>query len=256
MNFKGGTNVLKEFVYDNSFEGLLTAIFYSYAEKEKCCITKSKYFIPSLLNEIIEIKTEDEKFSRVYKSIREKLNNQILRNIYMLFLCDIPKSDTLALNYLKLCYKYGPSINLAKNNDIIILVDKYCKQVSHEAHILTGFVRFKEVAPLTFYSCIEPVHNILPLLIKHFTTRFSDQNFIIHDLKRHIALVYNKDNAIITNFTKEQAKKFINSTSDKEFEDLWSIFYKSTTIKERKNLRLQRQMMPKRYWNHIFETQR
>ncbi|WP_278286096.1 DUF4130 domain-containing protein [Clostridium sp. 3-3] len=25
-------------------------------------------------------------------------------------------------------------------------------------------------------------------------------------------------------------------------------------MEERKNLRLQRQMMPKRYWKHIFET--
>lgn len=247
---------MKEFIYDNSFEGLLTAIFYAYGEKLDCCITREKNFIPSLLNEVIEVKTEMDKFKCVYKSISEKLNNSVLRNIYHLFLCDdISESDTLVLNYLKLCYRYGVSINLAKNNDIIILVDKYCKKVSHEAHILTGFVRFKEVAPLTFYSSIEPDHNVLPLLIDHFTKRFSDQNFIIHDLKRSSALVYNKDTAIISEFTKEQAEKFINSTSDKELENLWSIFYKATDIEERKNLRLQRQMMPKRYWKHIFETQ-
>lgn len=246
---------MKEFIYDNSFEGLLTAIFYSYGEKLDCCITKEKNFIPSLLNEVIEVKTETDKFKRVYKSIHEKLNDSILKNIYMLYLSDIPESDTLVLNYLKLCYRYGASINLAKNNDIIILVDKYCRKVGHEAHIFTGFIRFKEVAPLTFYSSIEPDHNILPLIIDHFTKRFSDQNFIIHDLKRNSALIYNKDKAIITEFTEEQAKKFIDSTSDKEFENLWSIFYKATDIKERKNLRLQRQMMPKRYWKHIFETQ-
>lgn len=247
---------MKEFIYDNSFEGLLTAIFYAYGEKLDCCITREKNFIPSLLNEVIEVKTEIDKFKRVYNSIHEKLNNSVLRNIYHLFLCDdIPESDTLVLNYLKLCYRYGVSINLAKNNDIIILVDKYCRKVSHEAHILTGFVRFKEVAPLTFYSSIEPDHNVLPLLIDHFTKRFSDQNFIIHDLKRSSALVYNKDKAIISEFTKEQAEKFINSTSDKELENLWSIFCKATDIEERKNLRLQRQMMPKRYWKHIFETQ-
>ncbi len=246
---------MKEFIYDNSFEGLLTAVFYSYSEKSQCCITKEKNFTPSLLNEVVNLKTETDKFKRVYKSIYEKLNNHVLRNIYLLFLCDdVLESDTLVLNYLKLCYRYGTSINLAKNNDIIILVDRYCRKVSREAHLLTGFVRFKEVAPLTFYSPIEPDYNVLPLLINHFTKRFSDQNFIIHDLKRDSALVYNKDKAIITNFTKNEAEKFINSTSDKEFENLWSIFYKATDIEERKNLRLQRQMMPKRYWKHIFET--
>lgn len=246
---------MKEFIYDNSFEGLLTAIFYSYSENLNCCITKEKNYTPSLLNEVIKIETEEDKFKRVYESITKKLDNHVLRNVYLLYLCGLPESDTLILKYLKLCYRYGTSINLAKNNDIIILVDKYSKRVSHEAHILTGFIRFKEVAPLTFYSSIEPDHNVLPILIDHFTKRFSDQNFIIHDLKRESALIYNKDSAIITELTKDEAEKFINSNSDKEFEDLWTIFYKSTDIEERKNLRLQRQMMPKRYWKHIFETQ-
>ena len=84
------------------------------------------------------------------------------------------------------------NINLAKNNDIIILVDKYYKRVAQEAHMFTGFVRFKEIAPLSFYAQIEPVHNILPIILNHFTIRFSDQNFIIHDLKREIAIIYNK----------------------------------------------------------------
>ncbi|ETI99568.1 MAG: hypothetical protein Q611_LSC00264G0001, partial [Leuconostoc sp. DORA_2] len=39
-----------------------------------------------------------------------------------------------------------------------------------------------------------------------------------------------------------------------EYSSLWKCYFKSTTIEERKNLRLQRQMMPKRYWKHIFET--
>ena len=68
--------------------------------------------------------------------------------------------------------------------------------------------------------------------------------------------MYNKESAIIINFTKSQAEDFIKSDSDKEFENLWSVFYKATDIEERKNLRLQRQMMPKRYWKHIFETQK
>lgn len=247
---------MKEFIYDNTFEGLLTTIFYSYSEGSECCITKQKDYVPSLLNEIIEVKTEEDKFKRVYKSILNKLNEDILKTVYLVYLSDISESDTLLLKYLKLCYKYGPSINLAKNNDIIILIDKYRRKVRHEAHILSGFIRFKEIGPLTFYSSIEPDHNVLPLLINHFTKRFSDQNFIIHDLKRETALVYNKESAIIIDFTKSQAEDFIKSTSDKEFEDLWSVFYKATDIEERKNLRLQRQMMPKRYWKHIFETQR
>ena len=159
---------MKEFVYDNSFEGLFTAIFYAYTEKDSI-ITKNKDYLPSL----------------------------VLIKIYHLYLSDIKETDTLVLNYLKLCYSYGASINLAKNNDIIILVNKYSRRVTYEAHRFTGFVRFKEITPLNFYASIEPDHNILPLLINHFTKRFSDQNFIIQDLKRNTAIIYNKKNVTI-----------------------------------------------------------
>lgn len=243
---------MKEFIYDNTFEGLLTAIFYAYGCKEDLIITKSKDYTTSFLNEVVEVSTEYDKFDRVYKSITEKLNNEVLENIYFLYLSDIPESDCLVFKYLKLCYKYGVNINLAKNNDIIILVDKYTKRVTGESHMFTGFVRFKEVAHLSFYASIEPNHNILPLILDHFTRRFSDQNFIIHDLKREIAIIYNKESAIIADFKKEDAKRF-TSSKDGEFEALWKTFYNSVNIKERENLRLRNRSMPRRYWSHLTE---
>lgn len=53
---------MKEFVYDNSFEGLFTAIFYAYTEKDSI-ITKNKDYLPSLLNEVLEVKTEIDKLN-------------------------------------------------------------------------------------------------------------------------------------------------------------------------------------------------
>lgn len=252
VNYRGKIK-LKEFIYDNSFEGLLTAIFYAYTEKDLCIITRQKNFLPNLLNDIYEINTEIDKFERVYSSIINKLNNSILINIYHLYLSDIKDCDTLILKYLKLCYNFGPSINLAKNNDIIILVDKYCRRVKGEAHRFTGFVRFKEIAPLSFYASIEPDHNILPLIINHFSRRFSDQNFIIHDLKRDLAIIYNKKESMIIDFKREDADSLISNKNDFEFEKLWRTFYSSVNIKERENLRLRSQHMPKRYWNHLTE---
>ena len=83
--------------------------------------------------------------------------------------------------------------------------------------------------------------------------RFSDQNFIIHDLKRNTAIIYNKKNVTITEFNKEDANIFLNSNSDGYFENLWKTFYSSVNIKERENPKLRRQYMPKRYWNHLTE---
>lgn len=251
-NYKGDIE-LKQFLYDGSFEGFLTAIFYGYSCKESCVIVKSKEYIPNLIDEAIEVYTEEDKFNRVYNSISNKLNDYVLKNIYYLYLSDISGAENIALDYLKLCYKYGTNINLAKNNETIILVDKYYRRVGLEGHRFTGFVRFKEIAPLSYYAAIEPDHNILPIIFKHFTTRFSDQNFIIHDIKREIAIVYNKKEAIITDLTKDEGEELNSVINDNGFDELWKTFYNSVNIEERKNHRCRNQHMPKRYWKHLTE---
>ena len=125
-----------EFLYDGSLEGLFTAIFYAYQSKDPCTINKLENHIPSLLNEIKEITTELDKFKRVYNSIIQKLNGKVLNNIYYLYLSEIEGAEDLILNYLKLCYKYGTDINLAKNNDTIISVDKYYRKVSDRKSVV------------------------------------------------------------------------------------------------------------------------
>ena len=46
---------MKEFIYDGSFEGLLTCIFYGYPLKEDVKITSQDNYIPSLITEPKEI---------------------------------------------------------------------------------------------------------------------------------------------------------------------------------------------------------
>lgn len=244
---------MKNYLYDGSFEGLLTVIFYAYADKEPVLITKEKYYTPHLLDKPYKTPVEQDKFERVYSSIEHKLSSSILSNIYQLYLSETPGCENLILDYLKLCYSYGVTINLAKNNDIIIQVDTLCRKVSHEVHRFIGFVRFNEISPLCFYAQIEPDHHILPLLSHHFTTRFSDQNFIIHDLRRDIALVYDQKEVYLQVLTTSQIDTLKNLQISDPFQSLFKSFYDSVTIKERANPRLQKTFVPQRYWKHLSE---
>ena len=245
--------MINEYLYDGTFEGLLTCIFYCYSSKTEVKITKTKNYLPNLISSPIEIVTEIDKFNRVYSSIRDKLSYTTLKTIYYLYLSDVNNIETLIYKYIKLCYNYGNNINLAKNNEIISLVDKYYRKVSLESHRFTGFVRFKKIKAQLYYSTIEPDHNILPIISTHFIERFSDQNFIIHDLKREIALFYNKNNSIITELSKDETKNLLNYSND-EFESLWKTFYNSINIKERENSKLQKMHMPTRYWHNLTES--
>lgn len=244
---------MKTYVYDGSFPGLLTAVFYAYSGNAPTQIFANATYTPNLLDEVFEITTESDKFERVYDSILNKLSKDTLRIVYYLYLSETPESSTLILHYLRLCYRYGLSINLAKNNDTIIAVDLLYRKVSLEAHRFYGFVRFKEIAPMTFYSVIEPDYHILPIITNHFVTRFSNQHFMIHDLSRNIALIYNQEDYFLQDMPLDFHKCVASTGSEDYFENLFRIFYRNVTITERHNDKQQRRYMPRRYWKHLVE---
>lgn len=241
------------YLYDGSFDGLLTAIFYAYSDKQEVHIYKAQLYAPSLLATTKTILTESDKAERVYTSIHQKLSTSTLEKVYCAYLSEEDEVETLILNYLKLCYQYTDTINLAKNNDIIRAIDLSVKHVRLEAHRYQGFVRFKEIGPMVFYAPIEPDHYILPLLIDHFERRFSDQYFMIHDVKRSKAIVYNKKEILIQELTQEEADALLNTPMADPFENLFKAYYASTTIPERINVRRRNAFMPRRYFKHLVE---
>lgn len=242
-----------DYLYDGSFSGYLTAIFYAYTLHDEVRIFKEKTYSPSLLAGSKWIETEEDKAERVYQGILTKLSWDTLDHLYHLYLSDEEGAETLGLQYIKLCFKYSDTINLAKNNDIIRSVDLTCKRVWTEVHRFYGFVRFKEISPLTFYAAIEPDHNILPLMMGHFKRRFSDQSFIIHDQRRHCAMVYNQKEIYIRYLTPQESADLAKSEIKDDFEQLFRTYYQSATIAARKNPRLQNHWMPKRYYKHLIE---
>ncbi len=242
------------YLYDGSFDGLLTAIFDSFTDKRPLDIFRQEHYQPQLFDEIISVTTENDKAQRVADSILAKLSFDTYQRLYYLYLSELPQCDYTALCYLKMCYRYGASIYLAKNNPLIHRVETYCRKVTLEAHRFTGFVRFIELAPMIFYSKIEPDHNILPLLQGHFVRRFSDQKFMIHDLKRQYALVYDLHTPYFTPLTIEEGEHLLTSKTTDPYQQLFAVFFDATTITQRRNLRLQKFWMPKRYWQHIDEA--
>lgn len=241
------------YLYDGSFDGLLTAIFYSYSEKAEVHIYKTQLYAPSLLATSKTIVTEPDKADRVYTSIHKKLSTSTLEKVYCAYLSEEEEVETLILDYLKLCYRYGDTINLAKNNDIIRGIDLAVKHVRLEAHRYTGFVRFKELRPMLFYAPIEPDHYILPLLMEHFEKRFSDQCFMIHDIKRSKAIVYNQKDIFIEELTPDEADALLQAPIKDPFENLFKAYYASTTIPERMNIKKRNAFMPRRYFKHLVE---
>lgn len=247
--------MIKTYVYDGSFDGFLTCVYdyyYSDCKAEEFACTGN---IPSdFIHELIQITTSHEKAKRVFNAIKNKIGLEALRNIFTVFLSEEPGMEILLLNYIRLGFKVGKEIDRHMHNESVLDVIKTCRRVTFESHRLCGFIRFKCVGHELYYAAIEPDHNILTLLAPHFTERFSDQRWIIQDVKRELALLYNDHNWVIAPMSAEASKQFL-STEDGLYEKLWKEYYRTVSIEERENPRLRRRLMPSRYWKYIIETQ-
>lgn len=242
------------FLHEQTFEGLLSAIYEAYYSSIKPDKIYSKIaYDPNLIDEVITVKSDPIKFKKVYDAIKNKISKECLNKVYYVFLSELEESSNIIYSYIRMGFKLGKDVDLHKHNDIVLNMDKISKKVSYEKHRFTGFVRFKEINNI-LYSSISPDFNILPLLGSHFKSRLSNEYFIIHDIKRDIALIYDKKDYYLSSLSEEQKNILVNSCDTGEYQNLWKQYFKSVNIEERENPRLQKRMMPSRYWDNIIEV--
>ena len=245
------SNINLTYVYDGSFEGYLTTIFYIFESKQIPMYIKSENASMPFTYPIFHIETDISKSYRVFQGIL-KISELTLYYTNNVFLSSFEEKEILILKYLIDAFKYGTEVNHMLALDEVLKMQKINKTVLLEIQRLKGFIRFSEIAPNLFFTEIEPDNNITEILCEHFQKRFPLQNFIIQDCKRNLIGIYNEHEISI----KENCVLHINRLSHKElhYQDMWKEFFKTVAITERKNSRLQKQYMPKRYWKYIFET--
>ena len=239
-------------IYEDSFEGFLSAIYHAfYSKDEIISISTEDDFNIDMLTTVEYIKEDKEKYKKVKDAIVSKIDPLALNKIYKLYLSNYNEKGVLCFKYLKLAFKLGTNIHKHLYINEVKEMDLIERRVLLEAHRFTGFVRFSLIDNKFLYSSINPDNNILELISPHFKNRFSNEYWIIHDIKRNIASIYNKVSWEIVEIDND----IYNSLKDynDEFEELWRNYFKSTSINERTNLKLQKRSMPKRYWNNLTE---
>lgn len=240
------------YVYDGSFEGLLTAVFDAYAGKgEPVGIVPGKGLQQDFTADYIYVKTDKAKSDRIHTSILKKISQEALDNVYHAYLSEEPDAGILIYRYLKLGWKMGSRVDLHLSDDTVFRIMDINRRLELEVHRMLGFVRFRQVEGGIYYAPISPGNNLVELLAPHFANRFSDQNWIIHDVKREIAALYNKRMWIMTEFSAEDIPQ--NTNDEMQYSELWKVFFKTLAIQSRTNPKLQRQLLPRRYWRHLTE---
>lgn len=242
------------YLFDGSFEGLLTCVFEAWLlKKSEVSIQSQEMYKPSFLDETRFIQTVPEKFHRVFDSIPQKISKYALQAIYRAYLSEDPSAPQSIYRFLRIGYKIGSRVVHYIQDPSVNAVMTLNKKVGGEAHRFLGLLRFQEIVPGVFYAVIEPDHNITGLIAPHFTERLTAQPFLIHDKKRNICACYDGQELVITN----EVPHFPNNrtASEDEYAALWRTFFKTIAISERKNPRTQMQFMPKKYWKNLAEMQ-
>jgi probable DNA metabolism protein len=205
----------------------------------------------SIFDTSVLIETSEEKAAKVYEAIYKKISYNALKNAYHAFLSEIDGISQSIYQYIKLGFKVGSKVDLYLTDERVFAVHTTTKSVSKEIHLMKGIIKFKKIDNDLYYAAYEPDHNITTLLMPHFSERFSNQNWIIHDIKRGIAALYDKNDCVITDLP-EEIYNCSKSQTD-QYETLFKGFFKNICINERINPKLQKQFMPKRYWKYLIE---
>ena len=244
-------------IYDGSLEGFFTVIFEIYANKYQVeNILKVNQYQPNLFSQSIDITTEIAKAERVLRKVTEKVSKDTIQDILATFLAE-NEAQELQLYYFIQKVLENKVADHDYRDEHMLAVHQIAQKVKMEAHRFKGFIRFKLSKDGVYTAVIEPDHDVLPLLSKHFKNRYADQPWIIFDLKRQKGLFYLngkvemlKSDSPVTELSQQDLHE-----NEIMFQKMWQEYFKHVNIPERKNLRLQRQHMPSRYWKYLVEKE-
>ena len=240
------------YIYDGSFEGLLTSIYeVFYASVKPDDIKTTVDYVENFLVEKIYIKTDMEKSQRVYEAIEKKISKDSLKRVFYAYLSELPDSEMKILKYLQIGFKIGQDVDLNLANEDVLNMDNIYKKVGSERHRLTGLLRFRKIQGDILYAQVDPDHNVIALIAPHFKARLVSERFIIHDIKRELAVFYNTNDWIIKDI--EAPDPFLVKDSEEHYEDLWKVYFNAISIERKTNIKLQKRNMPMRYWKHLTE---
>ena len=249
------------FIYDKTFEGLLTAVFDSYDLKILPDAIVNENFQGDLFGSIYRVFTDSKKAERVWSGLSVKLSESGCQRIYKAHLSELEEADIIIFKYIKNVFSKKFNIEADYRDQLVLGVKNLSKKVTREACKMIEFVRFQRTADDIYFSLISPDYNVLPLIGKHFKNRLTDQQWVIYDVKRKYGIYYDLnevseitiDSKYFSGFTYKIKESVLNN-DEKQFQSLWKEYFDSINIKERKNLRQQINFMPKKYWKFLIEV--
>jgi probable DNA metabolism protein len=247
------------FVFDGTFDGLLSAVFDAYAQKRwPDAVEAQEMLTPGLFEDRVRIDTDAAKAARVWGALKTHLGANRQRQVALAFLAGCRGAATAIYRFLRDSLPAGgsrgrPPADLHAH----LAVSRLAQQVSREAHRFKGFVRFSRVDEDQYLALIEPRHDVLPLLQRHFEERYADQKWVIYDVKRGYGLSFDRQRTTVIHRDPAGLTAGPDDPQDPEARAraLWRRYFAAASVEQRANHRLQLSKVPRRFRRYLTEMQ-
>ncbi len=258
-------------IYEPSFEGWLSAVYYVYEQKLQhdpaLQLSAQDCYVPSLIAQATHVDTDADKAERVLTKLNALLGRSGMRNILWGFLSEKDNIGTTLFHVVKYAIDY-PSRHIMQDLGHLSVLElvQTVKSVGREKHRMEAFVRFEHTTDDIYFARVSPDFNVLPLIGEHFRQRYQDQHWAIYDLTRGYGIYYDKSQSTPSRPAKLQTitdlddavlrnPASIHSPDEQRYQKFWQGYFTNVNIKERKNPRLHKQYLPQRYWKYLSEKQ-
>lgn len=248
--------------YDGSFNGWLNGLNYSLCRGIKPNEFRlSKELNSYLFEEQIEIENDKDIAHKMWGEIKKKTNPAQSREIYVAFLSEDESAIKATFNVVLKIWNEGNKILENFTDKDVMLFTQTVRKVEREKHRMMAFIRFQKTTDGCYHSIIEPDYNVLPIIAKFFKNRYTDQVWLIYDVRRRYGLYYDLINILEIELSRTLENSTLPNTSieladDEElYNNLWRDYFKNTNIESRRNMKLHIKHVPRRYWKYLIEKQ-
>lgn len=267
------------YAYDGTPEGLLTAVFQAYANREDPQdIAPGNTLQPRLGQTVRTIETDMQLAMRVRKGIQRTCGQTAFEAVLHAALSDDPNTGAIVYRFVRYamsrrqphdcarCPKQHrcasiPNCTAASARRSSVLDDlanpavgallKLDRAVMNERHRMLQFLRFEHLENGGWFARCSPNASVVPLVMDWFAGRFNTQPFAVLDERHALAGVYEGRGWRLVR--TEGADLPAHAPDEELMQAAWKRFYDATAVEARYNPELRRQFMPERFWKDLTE---
>lgn len=249
-------------ICEDSLEGIFTGIYNAYLKKKPheqihLCVGEEENYRLFAVYETCE--PDEKKAASVAGTILRRLGKEAYMSICRALASRSPDKAEAVYKTVAagLSMKNQRQVMGDLRNPSVHRVFELARYTANEAHYHVEFLRFRELDNGILYAPIGPENNVITFIVPHFADRLPLENFVIHDTIRGIFALHpaRKDWYLVSGEGEMNQAERHFSEGEKKYSELFTSFFHTIAIKERKNYGLQRNMLPLRYREYMTEFQ-